>query len=177
MKPKLLLSALLLLVFVIALLPTLGIFTASDCSAIVGTSATQTQEELDGAVPKRLALGVRVSDAAMTKALRDVVTARLSERGVGEIVENPVTWPRLDVTLTEMSGRWTPFYAHVLLKGRVFYDVKKQKRAHDLEVTVQGACTGLVGKEEWQDAFITAFGATAVKDIFGAASTAAPAAP
>lgn len=145
------LAVVLLLIGLVAALPLTGVFTKATCTWETSSQATSTLGPDDKALTS-LALLVRSGDAALTPALRADLIEGLKGRGVTDIADNPVTWPRADVTVTEVSGRYTPFYAPLTMRTRVILDRKKgggANHAVDATVEVTGRCTGLVGKDEW----------------------------
>jgi len=145
------LAVVLLLIGLVAALPLTGVFTKATCTWETSTQTTTSLAPGDKALTS-LALLVRSGDAALTPALRADLIEGLKSRGVTDIADNPVTWPRADVTVTEVSGRYTPFYAPLTMRTRVILDRKKGGggvHAVDATIEVTGRCTGLVGKDEW----------------------------
>lgn len=143
------LAVVLLFVGVVAALPITGVFERADCQWVTSVDAVATSTT---PLPTKLALSVRSGDAKLGPALRAGIVTALEQAGVTEIVDNPVTWPRADVTVFEVAGRYTPFYAPLTLKTKVTLDrAKKSPGGHLVDATIEvtGKCTGLVGREAW----------------------------
>ena len=145
------LAVVLLLIGLVAALPLTGVFTKATCTWETSSQATSTLGPDDKGLTS-LALLVRSGDAALTPALRADVIEGLKGRGVNDIADNPVTWPRADVTVVDISGRYTPLYAPLTMRTKVVLDRSKgDPRGHVVDATVEvtGRCTGLVAKEAW----------------------------
>ena len=143
-------AVVLLLVAIAAVLPVAGIYSNATCTW--DTSTQTVTSRVDNRAMPGLALLVRSGDAAVTSALRADLIAGLAARGVTDVADNPVTWPRADVTVVDISGRYTPFYAPLTMRAKVVLDRSKgDPRGHVVDATVEvtGRCTGLVGKEAW----------------------------
>jgi hypothetical protein len=148
MKLRHVLPVFLLVVSAAALLPVTGIYTATQCDWKVHSDADTTTT-----TPKTLALSVRSGDNDLTAALRSALNERLEQGGVTQIVDNPQTRPRAVLTIEEMRGRWTPFYAPLSTKAHLGVDRKDAKgKAESMHGTlrVDGACWGLVNKDRWR---------------------------
>jgi hypothetical protein len=132
---------------VIAALPITGLYENADCQWTTSVDAVTTSTT---PLPAKLALSVKSGDPKLGPAIREGLVAALGAAGVSEFVDNPVTWPRADVTIFEVAGRYTPFYAPLTLKTKVTLD-KARKGGHQVDATIEvsGSCTGLVGREAW----------------------------
>ena len=138
---------LLMVVGLAALLPITGVYSHASCEwrseGPAGTDLTPLPT---------LSLSLRTPDAAVGVELRSLLEAQLKQKGVTELVDNPLAWPRAQVTVTEMDGRWTPFWARMKLKTNVVLDRKKDRKGNDVsvDILVEGSCSGLVSRTEWQ---------------------------
>ena len=131
-----------------ALLPISGLYSAASCD---WRSEGPAPHAALTALPT-LSLSLRTPDAAVGVSLRAGLSKRLTEHGVTDLVDNPLTYPRAQITVTEMDGRWTPFWARLTLKAHVVVDRKKDRNGNDVsvDVSVHGSCTGLVSGDQWQ---------------------------
>jgi hypothetical protein len=156
------LSALCIVVFMVGALPTLELVerhTANVQVQSVGAAKAATTP-----LPPRIALQVRVGDAALADALRAVVTGELAARGV-EPVENSVTWPRVELTVESWQGRWTPFHATAQVRARARLHDKARSEVVDEQFEVTAALSGLVSKRAWQQAVVDKLGSYAVERV------------
>ena len=138
---------LLLIIGGAALLPITGGWSHASCAWQSAGPAASTSAAL-----QTLSLSLRTPDVGTGTGLRQRLEEGLKGRGVKELVDNPKTYPRAQITVTEMDGRWTPFWARLRLKANVVVDRKKDKQGHDVnvDVVVEGSCSGLVTRDEWQ---------------------------
>lgn len=143
------LAVVLLVIAVLAALPVTGLYENADCQWTTSVDAVTTST---APLAKKIALSVKTGDPQLGPALREGLVAALTTAGVAEIVDNPLTWPRADVTVFELAGRYTPFWAPLTLKTKVTLDQSKKGasgHAVDATVVVTGRCMGLVGKDTW----------------------------
>jgi hypothetical protein len=145
-------AVVLLVVGVVALLPVTGVYTNTSCTWTQAPSAKGTSPFKAGNPSgMTLSLSVRAGDNELTKKLRAGIEKGLTDKGFSKLVDNPVARPRAQIVIEEMAGRWTPFWAPLSMKARVL--VNERKGAGDvLDATylVDGKCTGLVSREQWQ---------------------------
>ncbi len=150
---------------VIALLTSMGVLSYSTCEWTKNGDVGATKGTADAPM-KVVSLVVRAGDNDIAKRIREGVTAGLTEGGVAQIVSNPTTWPRAEIVVEEMRGRWTPFWAPLFVKTRVFLDLKKRDgRVVDGTVQLEGSCTGLVSKDTWRFDWIPGVVDDAVKQL------------
>jgi hypothetical protein len=142
--------AVVLLVFgVVALLPVTGIYTHTSCEWVQTPTVTGASTLKPGVT---LSLSVRAGDPALQKKMRDALEAGLTAKGVAKFVDNPVARPRAQVVMEEMAGRWTPFSAPLKMKVRVLLNERKGAGdVLDASIVIDGTCTGLVSRDQWQD--------------------------
>ena len=139
---------LLLVIGAAALLPMTGVYSNAACVWSSDGPPSSSSSPL-----KTLSLSIRTPEVTTGVGLRARLEAGLKAKGVSDLVDNPHTYPRTQITVTEMDGRWTPFWARLRLKTNVVVDLKKDRKGHDtnVDVVVEGSCTGLVSKDEWQN--------------------------
>lgn len=140
---------LLIVIGLAAALPITGLYDHASCDW--GPAPALAKAEPTTTMPL-LSLSLRAPDVALAGALRPRLEAKLKEAGVKELVDNPLTWPRAQITVTEMEGRYTPFWASLRLKAHVTLDKKKDRGGSDVsaDFAVEGSCKGLVSPETWQ---------------------------
>ena len=138
---------LLLIIGGAALLPITGVWSHASCAWQSAGPAASTSAAL-----QTLSLSLRTPDVGTGTGLRQRLEEGLKGRGVKELVDNPKTYPRAQITVTEMDGRWTPFWARLKMKTNVVVDRKKDRKGTDVsvDVVVEGSCKGLVSRDEWQ---------------------------
>ncbi|MDP2340846.1 MAG: hypothetical protein Q8O67_07810 [Deltaproteobacteria bacterium] len=140
---------LLMVIGAAALLPITGIYSNASCEWTAQSPAVAA----DKLTPlPSLSLSLRTPDATLGVGLRERLERGLKKGGVVELVDNPHTFPRAQITVTEMDGRWTPFWARLKMKTNVVLDRKKDRKGTDVsvDVVVEGSCKGLVTRDEWQ---------------------------
>ena len=139
---------LLLLIGAAALLPITGVYANASCDW-----KSEGPAPGGGAPLSSVSLSLRAPDAAVGAGLRQRIEAGLKAGGVADVVDNPLSFPRAQVTVTEMDGRWTPFWATLKLKTNVIVDRKKDRKGADVsvDVVVEGSCRGLVNSDQWRD--------------------------
>jgi hypothetical protein len=145
------------LAFVLSLLPTFGVVDAKSCTWEQDGKAMRI-DQVNAAALKGLALAVRSNDVEVGKGLRTRIEQGLTSRGVSGAgtVDNPVTYPRLTVTLEALDAGWTPFHSRAAMKVRAQVDltraqIKGLPYEADVGVSLTGTCNGLVKKDGWLD--------------------------
>lgn len=95
-------------------------------------------------------------------------------RGFTTLVDDKKARPRIDFALEQATVHWFPLHAEAELRARAVLTPVAGGEGVSAEIALKGSCMGLVGRDAWQTAFVTALADHAADAIGGSLSTKAP---
>ena len=149
LKPRNLLFVFLMTVGVLGALAWTDVLDAASCETNEGGAQAGAPVTFG---PGPVGLSVKAGDPEVTRALREGVDAWLRAHGASDVVDNPVTRPRVDVALESGALRYLPFYATAQSTLRVLVTGPRGTAAAPSQrLTLDETCTGLVGQRAWRE--------------------------